>query len=96
MIIRLDQKTTKAKWEMYEFQKNALHEYIVIVFYFDVPSLSSSYVLNLTAIKVKILNLLEIHFSSYFVVHFSIDTPNLKPKIGFIMKLLHKMECVVN
>ena len=36
MIIRLDQNSKHAKWEMlYEFQKYALHESIMIVLYFD-------------------------------------------------------------
>ena len=35
MIVRLDQISKHAKWEMHEFQKYAFHEYIVIVLHFD-------------------------------------------------------------
>ena len=35
MIVRLDQKPKHAQREMYEFQKYALHESIVIVLHFD-------------------------------------------------------------
>ena len=35
MIVRLDGKRKHAKWEMYEFQKYALHESIVIVLHVD-------------------------------------------------------------
>ena len=35
IIVRLDQKTKHANWEMYEYQKYALHESIVILFHFD-------------------------------------------------------------
>ena len=38
MSVRLDQKTKPAKWEMYKFQKYALHESIVIVIHFDITS----------------------------------------------------------
>ena len=35
MIVKLHQKTKHAKWEMYEFQKYALHESIVILLCFE-------------------------------------------------------------
>ena len=38
LSVRLDQKTKHAKWEMYEFQKYALHESIVTVIHFDITS----------------------------------------------------------
>ena len=35
MIVRFDQNTKHAKQEMYGFQKNASHEFIVIVLHCD-------------------------------------------------------------
>ena len=35
MIVRLGQKTKHATWEMYELQKYALHESIMIVLHLD-------------------------------------------------------------
>ena len=35
MTVRCDQKTKNAKWDMHKFEKNALHEFIVIVLHCD-------------------------------------------------------------